>query len=532
MAKAKRQAGGPASLLCALMLGLVAVIAAALAAAVPARADRLDEIRARGTLVVGVKTDYEPFGFRDASGETVGFDVDVARGLADSLGVGLKLVPVTSANRLQKLAGGEVDVVVATLGDTIDRRRIVRMIEPGYYGGGASVMVPQQSPIRTWTDLRNRSLCAVQGALWNRLVATRLNGTIEAFGSVRDAELALRDGACEGWLYDETALQHRIESGEWPGYRLLPPDFVSPWAIAVASDGRLATLIEDQVADWLRDGHLKALEAKWKLPPSAYLTEAGALWSARDPAGDFVCRRGADGSWPLACRELNLIEAQQVVGLAGLALALRDRFGLDVTPFYDPYHRAGLLQGLLTTLALAAAVLIGSLAVGAGGAFVLARRLPLLTPLLYGVLAVMRMTPPLLQLYLVFFGIGGLVAVHGLTLSAFWTAVAVLSFYSGAANAAVLAEAGETIAQGSAHRLKRVLRLAHPAVMGSCINIVKATAMASAIAVPELVHASTAIAADYGNGAVMMNILLAVYVLIVLAVAHLFTVFERRMLSR
>ncbi|SHE84829.1 polar amino acid transport system substrate-binding protein [Kaistia soli DSM 19436] len=497
-----------------------------------AHADRLDEIKARGSLIVGVKTDYEPFGFRNAAGETVGYDVDVAEGLAESLGVKLVLVPVTSANRLQKLVAGEIDAVVATLGDTVDRRRLVRMIEPGYYGGGASVLLPEQSPIRTWTDLRNRDLCAVQGALWNRLIATRLNARIEAFGSIRDAELALRDGACDGWLYDEAALQRQIASGDWPGFRLLPPDFVSPWAVAVASDGRLATEMDETIASWLRDGSLAALEAKWKLPPSVYLRDAGKLWTARDPDGRFTCRRQEDGSWTLACRELDLIEAQEVVGLAGFTLMLRDRFGIDVTPFYDRYHRAGLIEGLQVTLALAVAVLVGSIGIGLGGAFVLRRRVPLLTPLIHLLLTLMRMTPPLLQLYLVFFGIGGLVAVHGLTLSAFWCAVAVLSFYAGAANAAALAEAAATIGTAPQHRLKRALRLAHPAIMGSSINVVKATAMASAIAVPELVHASTAIAADYGNGPVMMNILLVVYVVIVLAVAHFFTLFERRVLAK
>ena len=521
---------GPPGLL-RLLLALVLAIAT-LTAATAARADRLDDIRARGALIVGVKADYAPFGSRDPSGVITGYDVDVAAGLAEAVGVPLTLVAVTSANRLQKLAAGEVDAIVATLGDTVDRRRLVRMIEPGYYGGGASVMVPEQSPIRTWTDLRNRQLCAVQGALWNRLVATRINAVIESFGTIRDAGLALRDGACEGFLYDEAGLMHLADSGEWPGYRLLPADYVSPWAIAVASDGRLATLFDETVAGWLRDGHLTALEAKWKLPPSSYLAEAGALWSARDADGSYVCKRQADGAWPLGCRELDLIEAQEVVGLAGVALMLRDRFGIDVTPFYDHYHRAGLIEGLLVTLALAASVLVGSLAVGFGGAFILARRVPVLTPLLHLSLTLMRMTPPLLQLYLVFFGIGGLVSVYGLSLSAFWTAAAVLSFYAGAANAAVLAEAATTIGPTSSHRRKRILRLAHPAVMGSSINVVKATAMASAIAVPELVHASTAIAADYGNGPVMMNILLVTYVAIVLAVAHLFTMFERRVLGR
>ena len=143
-----------------------------------------------------------------------------------------------------------------------------------------------------------------------------------------------------------------------------------------------------------------------------------------------------------------------------------------------------------------------------------------------------RMTPPLLQLYVVFFGLGGLLARQGLTIGGFATAVAVLSLYAGAANAVAISEAAATLAPGLPHRARRIAALAHPAVMGSCINVVKATAMASAIAVPELVHVSTTIAADYGNAGVMMNLLLAAYVAIVLLVAHGFTWVERRLLSR
>src|SRR5690606_2064079 len=119
-----------------------------------------------------------------------------------------------------------------------------------------------------------------------------------------------------------------------------------------------------------------------------------------------------------------------------------------------------------------------------------------------------RMTPPLLQLYLVFFGIGGLLAARGLTLDAIWVAIVVLSLYAGASNAIAISEASTAIPAAASGRPRRIAALAFPAVMGSCINIVKATAMASAIAVGELVHASTSIIADYGNVGVMMNILL------------------------
>ncbi|MCY4499070.1 MAG: transporter substrate-binding domain-containing protein, partial [Rhodospirillaceae bacterium] len=79
----------------------------------PAAADRLEEIRERGYLIAGVKADYRPFGFRDADGNLVGYDVDVARAFAEAIGVSLRLTPVTSANRLQKLQRGEIDIVVA-----------------------------------------------------------------------------------------------------------------------------------------------------------------------------------------------------------------------------------------------------------------------------------------------------------------------------------------------------------------------------------------------------------------------------------
>ena len=512
----------------ALILWLVAMMA--LTALAPARADTLDQIRQKGVLTAGVKADYAPFGFRDGKGDIVGFDADVAAALAARLGVALRIVPVTASNRLQKLAAGEVDVIVATLGDTIDRRRLARMIEPGYFGGGASIIVPEDSPIRAWSDVAGRPLCAVQGALWNRLVSTRLLGDVRAFSSTRDAELALREGNCAGYLYDEAALSYLMASGNWAGYRLLPAEFVSPWAIAVASDGPLATLFDQTVADMMRDGSLRAMADKWKLPSTAYLDGAEKLWKAREADGAWLCRKQADDRWPAACRDLDLIEAQDLTGMGSVILSLRDRFGIDLSAFYDPYGRALFVHALLTTFVLAAAAVAGSLMVGFVGAVLLNLRVALVSRFTSFCLVVLRMTPPLLQLYLVFFGIGGLLAARGFTLDAMLVAITVLSLYAGAANAVTLAEAARTVPLIADDRMHRIGRLAFPALMGSCLNIVKATAMASAIAVPELVHASTAIISDYGNSGEMMNILLACYVAIVLSVVQLFHLVERRLL--
>ncbi len=64
------------------------------------------------------------------------------------------------------------------------------------------------------------------------------------------------------------------------------------------------------------------------------------------------------------------------------------------------------------------------------------------------------------------------------------------------------------------------------------VNVVKATGMASVIAVPELISASTAIVAEHGNAGVMMNVLMITYFLLVLLVVRVFAGIERWVLQR
>src|ERR1700756_5746549 len=122
------------------MLGIFA-IAAGIFAALPLSAQTLDKIKQRGVLVVGTKADYKPFGFRDPSGNIVGFEPDLAKDVADRLGVRLELEPVVSANRMQFLQQGKIDLMLATMNVTDERRKTVGIVEPSYYASGVNVFV-------------------------------------------------------------------------------------------------------------------------------------------------------------------------------------------------------------------------------------------------------------------------------------------------------------------------------------------------------------------------------------------------------
>src|SRR3978361_2349448 len=105
-----------------------------------AHADVRQTIKQKGVLSVGTKADYRPFGFRNPAGEIAGFEADLAADVAKRLGVKLELGPVVASNRIQFLQQGKIDLMIATMSDTPERRKVVDIVEPSYYGSGTNVL--------------------------------------------------------------------------------------------------------------------------------------------------------------------------------------------------------------------------------------------------------------------------------------------------------------------------------------------------------------------------------------------------------
>lgn len=518
-----------------MLVRLGILLAVLLGSALPAQANRLDLIRHRGAVIVGIKADYPPFGMVDSAGRLVGIEADLAADLARRLGVELRLTAVTSGNRLQKLEEGSVDLIIATLGDTAQRRTIATLLEPGYFSSGANVMLrPSPRPVTEWQDLQGQKVCATLGALFNPVIGQRYLLDLQVFKDNRDVKLALRDGRCIGWLYDDIAILNELKAPEWQGYSMpLESVVTTPWAIALArgeEHGPLARFVAEVVADWHRTGFLIEVMSRWEMPVSAYLQAMRTLWAARDEQGQLVCRMQPDGSWPVACRDQSRLTVDDVTGVERLVLLIRERTGLNFSFLRSPFEQQQLERGIRSTLVLIVGSILGSIAVGLVGAMLIARRVPVISGLVVAVSTFLRMTPPLLQLYIVFFGIGSFIVTNwGWPIDGVLVALMCLSGYAGASNVAAFAEAIRVVeSSGQPSSLRRIARLAWPSVTASCVNIAKATGMASAIAVPELVYASSAIVAENGNPSVMMNLLMLVYFILILAVVWAFGRIGRR----
>jgi polar amino acid transport system substrate-binding protein len=259
------------------MVGIFA-IAAGVLASVALSAQTLDKIKQRGILAVGTKADYKPFGFRDPSGNIVGFEPDLAKDVADRLGVRLELEPVVSANRMQFLQQGKIDLMLATMNVTDERKKTVGIVEPSYYASGVNVFVIRKVALKRWEQLKGQKVCAIQGAFYNKYVAEKYGADIVAFRGQSEAETALRQGNCIGWLYDDTAFQERLADPKWAAFEMpLETILTEPWGAAVRleeRDGPWGQFMAKTITDWHRAGKLIETEKKWNISPSAFLKKA------------------------------------------------------------------------------------------------------------------------------------------------------------------------------------------------------------------------------------------------------------------
>jgi len=116
-------------------------------------------------LNIGVKPDQPGLGLQSSSGQYSGFDVDVARYVADKLGATkINFVPTLSANREAFLQQGKVDMVVATYSITPERQKVVSFAGPYYVAHQDILVRADDSSINRSDDLKGKKVCSGQGS--------------------------------------------------------------------------------------------------------------------------------------------------------------------------------------------------------------------------------------------------------------------------------------------------------------------------------------------------------------------------------
>jgi polar amino acid transport system substrate-binding protein len=119
----------------------------------------------QGYLRVGVDQTTEFFGYRNAQGNLVGFDDEVAQQIAKAIfgnPNAIRFVVITSAQRIPDVRSGTVDLVADNMTITCDRLEKVAF-SSDYYNAGQTILVPSNSRVTSIHQLGGQRVCAAAG---------------------------------------------------------------------------------------------------------------------------------------------------------------------------------------------------------------------------------------------------------------------------------------------------------------------------------------------------------------------------------
>ncbi len=236
----------------------------------PVSAETLKGIRQRGRMIVAVKNNTRPLGFKDKEGRLQGLEIDIARRLsAEILGQPdrVDLLPVNNQDRLQVLFDRRVDVTIARLGVNRGRSRVVEFSQP-YYQDGTGVLT-NSDKIKKLTDLVGKPVAVIRSSVSSYPVAEQVPGVkLVAVSSYAAAKNLLDEGKVVAFAADYSLLVGWVQ--EFPqGYQLLSEKLtVESLAIAMPKGFQhreLREFVGLALDRWKKEGWLQERIRYWGL---------------------------------------------------------------------------------------------------------------------------------------------------------------------------------------------------------------------------------------------------------------------------
>lgn len=228
----------------------------------------LDEIKSRGKVVVGVKFDTKLFGLKNPTGgEVEGFDIDIAKALAKEI-LGdekkIELKEVTSKTRIPMLDNKEIDMIVATMTITEERKKQVEFSNV-YFKAGQSLLVKKGSPIKSVADVKKGTkVLAVKGATSvANIKAKSPDATILEFDNYQDAFSALKAGQGDTLTTDNAILYGMMVQDK--NFEVVGEPFTDePYGIAIKKgETTLQAAVNDGLKKLESSGEYAKIYEKW-----------------------------------------------------------------------------------------------------------------------------------------------------------------------------------------------------------------------------------------------------------------------------
>lgn len=170
-------------------------------------ADKLTEIKEKGTLVVGLSADYAPYEFhmmKDGKDEIVGFDVEIAKEIAKDMGVELEIKDMEFDSLISAVPTGKIDMVISGMTPTAERKEAVDFSDIYYIAEhGMVVRAEDKDKYKTFEDLTGKKIGAQMGSIQADLAEEKIkDADMQLLSSVNDLILGLKSGKIDALVVE------------------------------------------------------------------------------------------------------------------------------------------------------------------------------------------------------------------------------------------------------------------------------------------------------------------------------------------
>lgn len=236
----------------------------------PVSAAELRAIQKRGRLIVAVKDNFRPLGFRDATGNLQGLEIDIARRLGGEI-LGnpnaVELKPVANSERLTSLLEGKVDITIARVTASVPRSRLVDFSIPYYLDGTG--FVTKDASLQQLNEVGKKTIAVLNNSDTIANVKYFLpNAKLVGVDSYEAGRSLVETGVAGAFAADASVLAGWVQ--EYPDYYILPVLLSAEPLCVVMPKGlqydKLRQQVNDAIERMQAEGWLKERIKYWGLP--------------------------------------------------------------------------------------------------------------------------------------------------------------------------------------------------------------------------------------------------------------------------
>lgn len=258
------------SIVVLMVLALLAIILASCGSPKAGTDDSWQKIQNKGYFILGLDDGFPPMGFRDENNEIVGFDIDMAKAVAEYLGVEVQLKPVIWDTVILSLTSGEIDCIWNGMSVTPTRLEQIDVSSP-YVNSDQIIVTLAGSALKTKADLAGKTVGTQMGSSTLTALdsdpATRdsFKDTLRQYSTFTEAMMDLENGRLDAVVIDSIAFYGDFNVKAPGSFAVMEENFgTEDMAIGVRKEDNAWTDKLNEAMDALKaNGKAAEISTKW-----------------------------------------------------------------------------------------------------------------------------------------------------------------------------------------------------------------------------------------------------------------------------